>query len=347
MRKFVLPAVGGIAAIAVVYAAAMWLFVWRFQVSTQDAYVQADIAAIVTKLPGYVSSLKVQDNQTVKAGDVLLELDPADLRPKVDQAAATLESRKAAIANLEAKLKLQQSVIKQAEAGLSSARSDAERARADAERYKSLSEKGFVSKQRYETAHSDIGRADAAVLKAQAAVQAERDQVGVLESAKAQAVADVKQADALVAQAQADFANATIRAPFDGIVGNRTVQTGQYVRAGLQVMALVPLPSVYVVANFKETQTEGMTIGQHVDVAVDALPSRVFKGDIESFAPASGALFSLLPPENATGNFTKIVQRLPVRIKLTGKVDELALLKAGMSVSVTVDLRDKPADAKP
>jgi membrane fusion protein (multidrug efflux system) len=347
MRKFVLPAVGGLAAIAIVYAAAMWLFVWRFQVSTQDAYVQADIAAIVTKLPGYVSSIKVQDNQTVKAGEVLLELDPADLRPKVDLASAVLESRKAAITNLEAKLKLQQSVIKQAEAGLSSARSDADRARSDAERYKALSEKGVVSKQRYETAHSDISRADAAVLKTQAAVQAERDQVGVLDSTRAQAVADVKQAEAQLAQANADFANATIRAPFDGIVGNRTVQTGQYVRAGLQVMAVVPLPAVYVVANFKETQIQGMTIGQHVDVAIDALSGRVYKGDIESFAPASGALFSLLPPENATGNFTKIVQRMPVRIKLNGNADDLALLKAGMSVSVTVDLRDKPSTTKP
>ncbi|MEQ1755460.1 MAG: HlyD family secretion protein [Micropepsaceae bacterium] len=347
MRKYILPAIGAVAGLAIVVTAAMWIFVWRFQVTTQDAYVQADIAAIVTKLPGYVASIKVTDNQQVKAGDVLLELDTSDIKPKTDQASALVDSRKAAVSNMQAKLKLQQSIILQAHAGVQSARADADRARTDASRYQTLVDRGVVSKQRYDIARSDIARADAAVDRASAAMQAERDQVAVLDSALKQADADLKQADAQLALTQADLANATIRAPFDGIVGNRTVQTGQYVRAGFQLMAVVPLPSVYVIANFKETQIEGMTVGQRAEVSVDALSKEEFDGEIESFAPASGSLFSLLPPENATGNFTKIVQRIPVRIKLDGPVSQLAKLKAGMSVGVTVDLREPAGKKKP
>lgn len=347
MRKYILPIIGSLAGLAIIVTAAMWIFVWRFQVSTQDAYVQADIAAIVTKLPGYVASIKVTDNQRVKAGEVLLELDTSDIKPKTDQASALVDSRKAAVTNIQAKLKLQQSIIQQAQAGVEGARADAERARADASRYQTLADKGIVSKQRFDIAHSDIARADAALARADAALQAERDQVAVLASALKQADADLKQAEAQLALTQADLANATIRAPFDGVVGNRTVQPGQYVRAGFQLMAVVPLPSVYVIANFKETQIEGMTIGQKADVSVDALPNGSYTGEIESFAPASGSLFSLLPPENATGNFTKIVQRIPVRIKLGGAIEQLAKLKAGMSVGVTIDLRETAGKSKP
>lgn len=347
MRKYVLPVLGVVAAGVILYTAAMWLLVWRFQVSTEDAYVQADIAAIVTKLPGYVAAIRVTDNQTVKAGDILVELDTSDIKPKVDQAAAAVDSRKAAITNMQAKLKLQQAVIDQARASLLSARAEAERARIDARRYQTLSEKGVVSRQKFEVAQTDISRLDAAVARTSAAVQAEQDQVAVLESGMKQAEADLKQAEAQLELARAELDNATIRAPFDGIVGNRTAQKGQYVRAGLQLMAVVPLPDVYVVANFKETQLEGMSVGQHAEISVDALATESYSGTIESMAPASGSLFSLLPPENASGNFTKIVQRIPVRIRLEGPASKLALLKAGMSAGVTIDLRQPAKAARP
>lgn len=347
MRKILLPVIGGLAGLALLYIIGMWFFVWRFQVSTDDAYVQADIAAIVTKLPGYVSAIRVKDNQPVKAGDVLIELDASDIRPKADQAAAAVESRRAAVENARARQKLQQSMIDQAAAGLQSARADADRARADARRYASLAARGIVSRQREDLAQADIARSDAAVARAAAALQAERDQVAVLGSVLGQAEADLKQADAQLALAQADLTNATIRAPFDGVVGNRTVQTGQFVRAGYQVMAVVPLPAVYVVANFKETQIESMAVGQKAEIEVDALSGTTQAGEIESLAPASGSLFSLLPPENASGNFTKIVQRIPVRIRLEGSADQLSRLRAGMSVRVTVDLKSTPGAAKP
>ena len=204
MRKFVVPGIGGLAALAVLYALGKWLFVWRYQISTQDAYVQADIAAILTKLPGYVSSIKVTDNQTVKSWDILLELDPSDFRPKVDQARAGVESRMAAITNFDARLKLQQTIIQQARAGLISANADALRARADSIRYRDLADNGVVSKQKLDSTGSDIAKANAAVEGAAAALQAQRDQVAVLESAKVQAQADLKQSEAQLEQAEAD-----------------------------------------------------------------------------------------------------------------------------------------------
>lgn len=346
MRKFVLPIIGGLAGLALLYAAGLWLFVWRFQVSTSDAYVQADIAAIAPKLSGYVRAIKVTDNQIVKTGDVLVEIDTSDIQPRVDQARAVIESKKAAIANADAKLALEQALIRQAKATVASAQSESARSRADIVRYQRLAAHGWVSRQRLETARADSGKADAATENARAALDAQFKQVPVLETARTQAVADLKQAEAQLALAQADLDNATLRAPFDGVVGNRTVQSGQYLRAGVQVMAVVPLPAVYIVANFKETQIGSMAAGQKVTVDVDALPDLDFEGRVESFAPASGALFSLLPPENATGNFTKVVQRIPVRIRIEGKTESIARLRAGMSVSATVDLRDPASDGK-
>jgi len=346
MRKLILPVIGALAGIALLYAAVMWLTVWRFQVSTSDAYVQADIAAIAPKLSGYVKAIRVTDNQIVKAGDVLVELDGADIQPRVDQARALIEARKAAIANADAKLALERSLIRQAHAAVSSARADAERSRKDIVRYQRLAARGFISRQRLEIARADTSKADAATEMARAALDAESNQVPVIETTRTQAQADLKQAVAQLALAQADLDNTTLRAPFDGVVGNRTVQSGQYVRAGVQIMAVVPLPAVYVVANFKETQIGGMAPGQKVRVDVDALPDVEITGRVESFAPASGALFSLLPPENATGNFTKIVQRIPVRIRIEGQTENIARLKAGMSVTATVDLRETPESDK-
>jgi membrane fusion protein (multidrug efflux system) len=347
MRKYALPVLGTIAGLTALYVVAMWLAVWRFEVSTDDAYVQADIAAIAPKLAGYVEKIAVEDNQRVKAGDILLTLNTSDIKPKVEQAAALVEARKAAVENTDAKLKLQRSVIHQADASLASAKADAERTRKDIARYRRLAAQGYVSKQRLEIARADTAKADAATERARAALEAERAQVPVIESSRAQAAADLKQAEAQLALAQADLDNATLRAPFDGIIGNRTVQTGQYVRAGVQAMVVVPLPAVYVVANFKETQIGGMSVGQPARISVDALPDVDLTGRIESFAPASGALFSLLPPENATGNFTKIVQRIPVRIRVEGEPEVIARLRAGMSVGVTVDVRDAPKPNEP
>lgn len=341
MGRYILIGVGTATGLAALYVGVMWLTLWRYQVSTDNAAVQADIAAIAAKLSGYVAEVNVSDNQTVQRGDVLMTLDTSDIRPRVDQARATVEAKKAAIKNIEAKLVLQHAMIAQAQASLVSALADAARGAKDMERYQRLARSGFASSQKLDLTRADADRFAAAVAHARAAAEAEHDQIGVLDSSKVQAKADLDAAQAQLALAESDLANAKIVAPIAGVIGNRTVRTGQYVRAGAQVMAVVPLPLVYVVANFKETQISNMRRGQTVQISIDALPGIDFEGRIDSFAPASGSLFSLLPPENATGNYTKIVQRIPVKILVRGEIAKVALLRPGMSAGVVIDTRDR------
>jgi membrane fusion protein, multidrug efflux system len=345
LRKYILMGVGAVAGIVVLYVGIMWLTLWRFQVSTDNAAVQADIATIAPKLSGYVAEVTVADNQAVKRGQVLMTLDTSDIAPRVAQARAAVEAKQAAIKNTDAKLSWQRSMIAQAQASLTSAQADATRGTKDMARYQRLARRGFASSQKLENTRADNERLKASVTHARAALEAERGQIGVLESSKSQAEAELKEALAQLALAESDLANAKIMAPIDGVIGNRTVRTGQYVRAGAQVMVVVPLPLVYVVANFKETQIANMRRGQTVAIKIDALPGSDFEGRVESFAPASGSLFSLLPPENATGNYTKIVQRIPVKILVRGDVSKIALLKPGMSAGVTIDTRDEGDDA--
>ncbi len=353
LRRNILLGVAATAGFAALYVGVMWLTLWRFQVSTDNAAVQADIATIAPKLSGYVAEVNVADNQTVRRGDVLLTLDTSDIAPRVDQARANVDAKKAAIKNIDAKLVLQRAVIAQAQATVVSAQADAGRGGKDLTRYQRLAQRGYASGQKLELMHADADRFTAAVAHARAALEAERDQIGVIESSKVQAQAELKQTEAALALAQSDLINAKIVAPIGGVVGNRTVRTGQYVRAGAQVMAIVPLPLVYVVANFKETQVSRMRRGQAVQINIDALPGMPFEGRIDSFSPASGSLFSLLPPENATGNYTKIVQRIPVKIAVEGDIAKIALLRPGMSAGVLIDTRDRgerepvPAKASP
>ena len=341
MRRYILFGVGGIAALAALYVGVMWLTLWRFQVSTDNAAVQAAIATISAKLSGYVAEVNVADNQAVRRGDVLMTLDTSDIRPRVDQARATVDAKRAAIKNIDAKLILQHAMIAQAQASVVSAQADAARGGKDLTRYQQLARRGYASGQKLETTRADADRFSAGVTHARAALEAERDQVGVIETSKLQAQAELEQAQAALALAESDLANAKIVAPIAGVIGNRTVRTGQYVRAGAQVMAVVPLPFVYVVANFKETQVSQMRRGQVAQITVDALPDLPFEGRVDSFAPASGSLFSLLPPENATGNYTKIVQRIPVKIVVEGDIAKIALLRPGMSAVVVIDTRDR------
>jgi membrane fusion protein (multidrug efflux system) len=340
LRRNILIAVGAIAGLAALYVGIMWLTLWRFQVSTDNAAVQADIATIAPKLSGYVAEVNVADNQAVRRGDVLMTLDTSDILPRVDQARATVDAKKAAIKNIDAKSILQRAMIAQAQASVVSAQADAARGGKDLTRYQRLARRGYASSQKLEMTRADADRFTAAVTHARAALEAERDQIGVIETSKVQAQADLEQAEAQLALAQSDLTNAKIVAPIAGVVGNRTVRTGQYVRAGAQVMAIVPLPLVYVVANFKETQVSAMRRGQVVAISIDALPGMAFEGRVDSFAPASGSLFSLLPPENATGNYTKIVQRIPVKIAVEGDIAKIALLRPGMSAGVVIDTRD-------
>jgi|SRR5215469_5643890 len=313
-----------------------WWTVWRFQQSTDDAYVQSDVTVIAPKVEGYIKKVRVADNEEVAEGKVLFVIDDRDFKAKVAQAEAAVALAEASVGTFDSRLELQQSMINQAAAVVESAEADLARMQQDYKRYSALMTSDFASRQRFEQAQADARKAEAALLKARAALAAEQNQLGVLRSQQKEEHAKLQQARANLQLAQHDLDNTVIRAPISGIAGNRAGQVGQYVKAGTQLLSLVPLPRVYVTANFKETQLTRMRPGQRAEVSVDAYPDTPLEGRVESFAPGSGAQFSLLPPDNATGNFTKIVQRVPVRIALPEDAPIANLLRPGLSVTVTV-----------
>jgi membrane fusion protein, multidrug efflux system len=317
-----------------------WWNVLRFLQSTDDAYIQSDVSIISPKVEGYIKKVKVADNQEVAEGAVLFVIDDRDFKAKVAQAEAAVAIEEASVASYDARLKLQQSMIEQATASVASAEADLDREQQDYKRYSALMTSDFASRQRFEQAQADARKGEAAVARSRAALAAEQNQLAVLRSQQREEQAKLQQAGANLQLAQNDLDNTVIRAPVSGIAGNRAGQVGQYVKAGTQLLSLVPLSRVYVTANFKETQLTHMRPGQLAEVSVDAYPDLTLEGRIESFAPGSGAQFSLLPPDNATGNFTKIVQRVPVRIALPASGPLTGLLRPGLSVTVTVDTRD-------
>jgi membrane fusion protein (multidrug efflux system) len=341
MRRPALIAVAVLAVGVIGYFGFNYLTYGQFIESTDDAYVKADTAAIAARVNGYVAKVQVADNQVVQAGDVLVSIDNADFQARVDQAKAATASKQAGLDGIAVKLSLEGKLIEAAQARLDSAMADQKRAAADLARARELRLSGSGSKQALDQAQADSSKADAAVASAVAAFEAEREQLAVIESTRAQLQADLDAAKAAEKLAAIDLEHTLVRAPFAGVVGAKSVQDGQYIRAGAQLMAVVRLPDVYVIANFKETQAGEMRRGQVVELSVDAFPDLKISGKIESFAPATGSEFSLLPPENATGNFTKIVQRLPVKVLVTGDASALAMLRPGMSVKVAVDTRGK------
>ena len=317
-----------------------WWNVLRFLQSTDDAYVQSDMSLISPKVEGYIKKVKVTDNQEVAEGAVLFVIDDRDFKAKVAQAEAVVATGEATIATYENRLKLQQAMIEQATASVASVEADLARVQQDYKRYSTLMSTDFASRQRFEQAQADARKGEAAVAKSRAGLAAEQNQLAVFRSQQREEQAKLQQGHANLQLAQNDLENTLIRAPISGVAGNRAGQVGQYVKPGTQLLSLVPLSRVYVTANFKETQLTHMRPGQLAEVSVDAYPDLTLDGRIESFAPASGAQFSLLPPDNATGNFTKIVQRVPVRIALPEKGPLAGLLRPGLSVTVTIDTRD-------
>jgi membrane fusion protein (multidrug efflux system) len=326
------------------YGGWYWWTNGRFLQSTDDAYIQSDISLISPKVEGYILDVRVQDNEEVAAGQVLFVIDDRDFAAKRAQADAAVATTQATLATYDSRLKLQKAMIDQAAASLQAADADTNRTQLDLKRYTALSTSDFASRQRFETAEADARKAEAAVAKARAALTSEQDQLSVLASQKKEEETRLVQAEANRRLVQNDLDNTVIRAPVAGVVGNRAGQVGQYVKPGTQLMSLVPLPRVFVTANFKETQLTRMRPGQPAEIVVDAYPDQRLQGRVESFAPASGAQFSLLPPDNATGNFTKIVQRVPVRIAVPDGSAVARLLRPGLSVTVTVDT-GSPAQA--
>jgi membrane fusion protein, multidrug efflux system len=341
-KKFVFAAVALVLVVGI-YGGWRWWTEWRFMQSTDDAYVASDVSVISPKVEGYLKEVRVADNQAVKKHDVLFVIDDRDFAAKVAQAQAALATEEAAVATYSSRLDLQKAMIAQAQAELQSAAADLVRTGQDYKRYAALMTTDFASRQRYEQAQADARKAEAEASKSRAALAAAQSQLGVLQSQRQEEEARLGQARANLQLAQNDLDNTVIRAPISGIAGNRAGQVGQYVKPGTVLLSLVPLPRVYVTANFKETQLTRMRPGQPAEVAVDAYPDQPLAGEVESFAPGSGAEFSLLPPDNATGNFTKIVQRVPVRIALPRSGPLARLLRPGLSVTVTVDTREPGA----
>jgi membrane fusion protein, multidrug efflux system len=322
-----------------------WWTVWRFEESTDDAYVQSDITLISPKIEGYIEAVPVDDNQRVRKGQPLVVIDDKDFAAKVAQAEAAVGSEEAAVETDESRLDLQRAMIDQAQAEIAAAAAEKARADQDYRRYKALMASDVASRQRFETAQADAAKAAAALTEKRAALVAATGTLRVLRAQRDEEKAKRQQAKANLDIAKNDLANTVIRAPVDGVTGNGSAEPGQYVKPGLQLMVVVPLPSVYVTANFKETQLTHMRPGQPAEISVDAYPGHPIAGRVESFAPASGAEFSLLPPDNATGNFTKIVQRVPVRIAVPPAGPLAHLLRPGLSVVVTVNTKPPPAAA--
>ncbi|CAK0762917.1 membrane fusion protein, multidrug efflux system [Azospirillaceae bacterium] len=340
VRKIILATVAVAALTGAGKSGWEWWTTGRFVQSTDDAYLHSDITAISAKIAGYVKTVAVGDNQQVEAGDVLVVIEDRDAKVQLDQAKAAIEVAQAVIAGIDTRLQLQKGMIAQASAALSGAEAEFHRSSQDYKRIRTLNSASWASRQKLDTAEADYQKSQALLQKAQAALVTERDQIFVLEASRREQEARMRQAEVQLHQAQNDVENTIIRAPVGGVIGNRGVRPGLYARPGVQLMSLVPLPSVYVAANFKETQIARMRVGQPVVIKVDAWPEKPLMGQVESFAPASGSQFSLLPPENATGNFTKIVQRVPVRISVPDDNMLAGLLRPGLSVVVEVDTRD-------
>ncbi|MGJ4930598.1 HlyD family secretion protein [Bradyrhizobium sp. HKCCYLS2038] len=300
--------------------------------TTNDAYVRADLTQLSSRVAGEVLQVAVSDFQRVKAGDLLIEIDPADYAAQVSQAEANVAAAQAALDNLSNQVELQYATIAQAEAQQVSAGAAEVQARQEEERQQSLSQSEAGTKQRLEQATAAYAKAQADVRASRAVIAAQRHQLEVLSGTKTQRGADLAGAKAALAAARLKLGYTKITAPFDGVVGQRQVQTGDYVNVGSSLIAVVPLPQVFVIANYKETQLTHVAPGQPVDLTVDSFPGERLHGRVERIAPASGSQFALLPPDNATGNFTKVVQRIPVRIALDGNQPLLTRLLPGMSV---------------
>jgi membrane fusion protein, multidrug efflux system len=328
--------VGGV----VVFAYHYWT-VGRFLEETDDAYVKADYSTIAPKVPGYIAEVAVNDNEHVVAGQLLARIDDRDYRAALERANAEAAAADAAISNLDAQRKLQTSVVGERQASVAASLATLKLARDDDARYRALIGQGAVDKQRAQQAATVLEQSRANLRRDQAALVAARQQIGVLDTARVQADARRRAAQAALQQARLNLSYTRIVAPLDGTVGARSVRIGQYVQAGTQLMAVVPLHAVYVVANYKETQLTHMRQGQSATIRADAFPDREFRGRVDSISPASGLEFSLLPPDNATGNFTKVVQRIPVKIVFDASVPA-GLLRSGMSVEPTVDTRVAP-----
>jgi len=339
LKRVALAAVTLIAGLGVAKLSHDWWTVGRFSQSTDDAYIGGDVTVIAPKVAGFIGELAVTDNQFVHAGDLLIKLDDRDYRAALAKAEAAVAIQRATLTNLDATSRLQEAVIAQAQAGIAAADAEVTRTHDDQVRNQKLVTTGAVSTQEFQKADADYKEALAAGEKSRAALTAAQRQLEVIGTQKEQAEAGLAAAVAERDLAQLNLGYTELRAPIDGMIGNRSAQIGAYASTGAQLISLVPAHGLWVDANFKENQLGQMRPGAPASVSVDLISGTTFHGHVASIAPATGAQFSVLPPENATGNFTKIVQRVAVRIVIDDNDAAIGLLRPGLSVTAKVDTR--------
>ena len=338
-RKFLLVAGAGLLTLAAAVYGANYIASGQYLQSTDDAYVGGDVSSLAPQVSGLIAQVAVTDNETVHAGQLLVALDDRPYRAALAQADANVAGAQAALTNLDATEKLQQSVIAEAQTDITAADAAEVLARANQSRYARLAASAAGTEQDAQTASATLAQDIAAAQKTRAALAAETARLGVIETQKTQAQASLAAAEANRDVATLNEQYTQIRAPFDGVIGDRAAHVGDYASAGSQLLSLVPTTGLWVDANFKEDQLAHMQPGQTVQIVADIAPGTKITGHVGSLAPASGAVFSLLPAQNATGNFTKIVQRVPVRILLDGDAATLGLLRPGLSVTATVNTK--------
>lgn len=337
MRKTVLLSL--LLLVLLAMALIVWSVMTRNDHRTNDAWVNADYTLVAPKVSGYIASVRVKDNQQVAAGELLATLDDRDYKVALESAEAALQVSEAKLLSSKAQLEQQESVIDEQKASVSASQASAQYAGQSAERYNRLYQRGTVAADEQQKASSAQRSASAAVRQSEAALASAIKQVGVLQAAVRSAEADVAAARASVDQARLNLSYTRIVAPVAGMVGQRAVRLGAYVSAGTRLLAVVPLQQTYITANYLETQLQDVRPGQPVRIRVDALPDQIFTGHVDSIAPATGATFAAIAPDNATGNYTKVVQRLPVKIVLDQNQKNLAQLRVGMSAVPDIDVR--------
>jgi membrane fusion protein (multidrug efflux system) len=344
-QHFMLAIVAPLGLVLAIAWTAYYVTSGRFVISTDDAYVQADSTIVASRVSGYVSAVLVQDDQPVHAGEVIARIDDRDFRAGLGQAQADVQAAQAEIGDLHAQLLQQNTLIARARASVAASAAALDLANLNRVRFRQMASIGFGSQQQSQEADAQARERAADLARDEAALATAQEQVNVLQAKLAQAQALEERSQAIAQRAALDLGYTTIIAPIDGVIAARTVRLGQYVQAGTQLTALVPLREVYVTANFKETQLTRVRAGEPVRLRVDTFPGAQLRGCVDSLAPASGLEFSLLPPDNATGNFTKIVQRIPVKIDLDSRQTLIGSLRPGMSVEASIDTKSTRGSA--
>lgn len=322
---------------AVAVVAGGWAYAHSNETFTDNAYVRGDMTSLAPKVAGYVTTVEVQDNQVVRTGDILFRIDDRDYRARLAQAEANVEAAQARLSNVDAETQLQHALIRQAEAQRLASVAEMNLARKASDRRRELIRTNAVSQAQVDESDAALSRTEAGVLAASATVEAQRQRIAVLDSQREAAVAAVAQARAARDLAQIDLDNTVVHAPIDGVVGNRQVRVGRLVAPGTSLLDIVPVKNVWVVANFKETQIEYIRTGQRARIKVDGYPDQTIEGVVDSFAPGSGSAFTLLPTDNATGNFIRVVQRVPVKILFSNPLPGRVV--PGLSARVEIDRR--------